>query len=481
MQRNKEMNKPLRVIMDILIGLELILTILMVTKLAVMKIAPVLYLVGFVGVMLLLMVGTWFARRKKAPAIVMGIVSLFVIGGLLYGYMALRKVDKTLSNVASDKRLETVEMSIVVRNDDVAAGLEDIKGYQVGVIKADDAAEDVEKKISDAGVQVTYQEYENALFMADALLHQSIDAVIMNNAYVDVIASQDGYEEFSKQVKVIYTLEVEVEQTTTQEEPEAYELSSDENTMVIYISGIDTWGGVQVKSRSDVNILAIVNTKTGKVRLINTPRDYFVTLPQFGAKDKLTHAGLYGVECSESVLESLYGVKIDYYVRMNFSGFEAIINALDGVDVYSAFDFTVDPIKHYTVGYNHVTGLEALAFARERHAFANGDLQRGLNQMEVIRAVIHKMTSFTMLTNYSNVFDAVADCVQTDMPTDVVYDLVRYQLSHNISWTVDSHTVTGTGSHETTFSMPGTTCYVMFPNESDVDEAKSMIQEVLAE
>ena len=153
----------------------------------------------------------------------------------------------------------------------------------------------------------------------------------------------------------------------------------------MYLSGIDTYGGISARSRSDVNILAVVNTRTKNILLLSTPRDYYVDFEATGgAKDKLTHAGIYGVEQSMDALERLYDIDIDYYLRINFTGFVDIIDALGGVDVYSDYDFTVQNIKEYHKGYNHLDGLEALAFARERYSFADGDYQRARNQMEVI-------------------------------------------------------------------------------------------------
>ena len=153
---------------------------------------------------------------------------------------------------------------------------------------------------------------------------------------------------------------------------------------------------------------------------------------------------------------------------------------MGGIDVYSEYEFTVEPIKHYTVGYNHLSGIEALAFARERYSFSNGDVQRGSNQMEVIKAIISKALSTDMLVNYSEIMEEVSECFQTDLPPNVIYDLVRYQLSNNVPWQVDSFTVKGTGSHEVTYSIPGTTSYVMIPNEEDVKEARRLIEDVLA-
>lgn len=484
---NGRTGKYLKYIDIVLIVIQLIAAVVLGIRLFSMGILPAAYMAGYCMVILVINILTWLAAGRRISAVVMAVISVLVTGGIIYSFTVVDKLDDTLRKISADTRLEVVQMSVVVLDDDAAEELADIGGGSVGYVSDDEGVEEIKAVIDETVVSpVYYNEYNNVLFLADGLLDGTEKAIIINSAYIDVISDQDGYEDFSGSIRELYTLEVETEVSAggvvaSPETDETFELSSGEDTFIVYISGVDTFGSVNVKSRSDVNILAIVNAKTGHIQLINTPRDYYVTLPEKGAKDKLTHAGLYGVECSESALEELYGIRIDYYIRMNFSGFEDIIDTLGGIDVYSEYDFTVEPIKHYTVGYNHLSGIEALAFARERHSFASGDIQRGINQMEVIKAMISKMTSSDMLTNYSAVLDGISDCFQTNIPSDVIYDFVRYQLSSGTSWTVDSYTVTGTGSHSTTYSMPGTTCYVMIPSESDVAEAKQLIEDVLAE
>ena len=180
-------------------------------------------------------------------------------------------------------------------------------------------------------------------------------------------------------------------------------------------------------------------------------------------------------------LSMLYDIDIDYYLRVNFSGFEAIIDEMGGVDVYSEYDFTVDPIKHYTEGYNHLTGLEALAFVRERHAFASGDNQRGRNQMALLNAMIQKVCSADFLANHDKIIEDLTDMYRTNIPDDVIAGLIFNQLLNNEAWTVDSYAVTGTGGTETTYSTPDSAGYVMIPNDADVEQAKELLQSVLTE
>ena len=255
---------------------------------------------------------------------------------------------------------------------------------------------------------------------------------------------------------------------------------------VIYLSGVDTRGELTENARSDVNILAAVNPVTKRVALVNTPRDYYVDLAGTSSKDKLTHAGLYGVETSMETLGNLYGVNVDHYIRINFAGFISIIDALGGVDVYSDQAFTsvgspgyYDPTT-FVEGWNHLDGKSALAFARERHAFASGDIQRGINQMKVIDAMLNKIKSPALLMGFSKIMDAAADCFVTSLSQDQISALVRMQLSDFAEWDIESYTVTGTSSSSTKcYSAKGQKLYVMKPDDSSVSKAREMLASVL--
>ncbi len=254
----------------------------------------------------------------------------------------------------------------------------------------------------------------------------------------------------------------------------------------VYLSGVDTRGELTEKARSDVNILAVVNPQTKQVALINTPRDYYVDLAGTNSKDKLTHAGLYGVETSMATLGNLYGITVDHYIRINFAGFMSIVDALGGVDVYSDYAFTsvgspgyYDPTT-FVEGWNHLNGQAALAFARERHAFASGDIQRGINQMKVIDAMLNKIKSPALLMGFSKIMDAAADCFVTNFSQDQISALVRMQLSDLADWDIQSYTVTGSSATSTQcYSAKGQKLYVMKPDNAAVAKAKEMIAAVL--
>jgi len=246
----------------------------------------------------------------------------------------------------------------------------------------------------------------------------------------------------------------------------------------MYISGIDCGGSITRRSRSDVNILACVNVRTGQILLISTPRDYYIPLSiSKGIPDKLTHAGIYGIEVSRETVGMLYDVDIDYHFRVNFDGFKDIIDALGGIEVYSQQDFVSDGKYHYKKGMNTVNGEEALMFSRERYHLIEGDRQRGKNQMEVIKGVIKKAASSALLKNYTKVMEGIAGSFELNMPYDVFSGLVRNQIDDNPKWNVVSYAVNGTGASRRPYSL-STNAYVMLPDYDTVAHAKELIKQI---
>ena len=260
---------------------------------------------------------------------------------------------------------------------------------------------------------------------------------------------------------------------------------------MVYCSGIDARDSdVNIKSKSDVNILAVINPQTHQILLINTPRDYYLPLAFNGELDKLTHAGLYGINESMNVLGNLYGVDVAYYVRVNFDGLVDIVDALGGIDVMSEYEFTSKRMEipnedgtgyyfdsySFSEGMNHLDGRAALAFSRERYSFAAGDIQRGKNQMAVIKAIVNKATSSSALSNYQKVLNAVSDAFITNMSYDDIAGLVKLQQKNMTGWNITSYSVYGDGGIDYTYS--GGEAYVMYPDYDLVNNAQNLIQAV---
>lgn len=443
---------------------------------AALDMLPVKYILIIAIVLAIFAVLIVIMHERMVTSLFAIVLTILLTVGCTVGSFYIMQTSKTVANVSSAD-VQTDIVSVYVMENDPAESLEDIRGYHVGIVRETDVENmtgtiaSLENQLGDS---LETKEYDNMFAMMGDLQDGEVKAVILNDAYVGIIADVEGYSWVSTDIRKIAEVSHEVEMTAKTEVP-----ADMSDTFVMYLSGIDTYGGVSARSRSDVNILAVVNTKTKNVLLLSTPRDSYVVFDATGgARDKLTHAGIYGVDQSINALERLYNIQVDYYLRINFTGFVDIIDALGGIEVYSDYAFSVDNVRDYQQGYNQLTGIEALAFARERYSFTDGDYQRAKNQMEVIRAVIQKCASSSLLVNYSSVMNAISGSFETNMPQDQIAKLVKMQLSDMAQWNVTSYTTSGTGMYAETFSMPGQELYVIELDPTAIEEAKTRIAEV---
>ena len=427
-------------------------------------------------------------RRNKAGKLIMGIVSLLLSGAMLYGVVAVNSVQSALSKIVG-KMTETEITEVRVMNDNPATSMGDTRGYTFGYIADADTknTQSILDEISKSFGTIKSKGYDSMTALADALYDDEVDAILINQGYVDLLTEKDGYTDFRDQTRVLYTY------TTTHEvDPIVPNTSITKEPFVVYCSGIDARvDDISAKSRSDVNILAVVNPSTKQILLVNTPRDYYLPLARNGELDKLTHAGLYGIDESMKVLGNLYGVQADYYVRVNFAGLVKIVDALGGVDIESDANFSCVPMEtpdgngdytyqkySFTKGINHVNGSQALAFARERKAFADGDNRRGQHQMTVIKAIVNKACSSAVLTKYQELLKAASDAFITNMPYADISSLVQMQLGDMADWNITTYAVSGEGSTEYCYAL-GDKAWVMIKDSSKVNTAKNMIQQVI--
>ena len=448
---------------------------------ALLGMIPVTYILIFVIIAVALTEAILFANRWKAGGIVADVISCLLIICFLLASFYVNVTKNTVQSVQSGD-YTIIYVGVYVMDDDEAETLEDTAGYAFGydtLIEEDATSEAIGYVEEILSEELDLTEYESLFTMVDELADGTIEAMILPTAYLDITSDAEDYEWTEDDIRLIETIEIRVEKETT-EETEVVDIEDVDN-LIIYISGIDSYGEVSVTSRSDVNILAIINFETKNVLLVTTPRDYYVTYEKTnGAYDKLTHAGLYGIDQSEDALETLYGVNIDYYVRMNFTGFEDIIDALGGITVYSECSFSSSVSSYsYSAGYNDLDGEAALYFARERKTFSDGDFQRGRNQMAVIEAVIDKLVSLQTLANFQEIMDAIADSFETDMPTSLINSLMQDQITNGGSWNVESYQVTGKTGSAVTYSAPGQYLSVVFQDDEIIDEVIDLINQTL--
>lgn len=458
----------------LIVLVQLLMTVVFIAVVWNSGMVPGKYLVAL-SVVLLVLFGILFGMQfiKKKIYILGIVISVLISIALAAGSYYMRKADRMLADVGG-ATYKTDNMIVVVREDDKAENILDAKNYKYGIQTTADQEnnqkmlDDIEKVL---GMAPDLTEYETVQEEAQALLDGEVGAAIYNEAFTGLI--EDSIEGYSDQVRILYQYGID---TVIEQDEE----KSVEEPFNIYISGIDVSGPITTNSRSDVNIIMTVNPNTHKILLTTTPRDYYVTLPGVSgeSRDKLTHAGIYGVDVSMSTLENLYGIDITYYARVNFTSLITIVDALGGVDVNSEYAFSSGGYQ-FQQGINHLDGAAALAFSRERYSFESGDNQRGKNQEAVLTAILQKAMSPALLTRASEIITSVSDSVETNMTRTEMAGFINQQLADGTDWTIESVAATGSGDQQACFSSGSQLLYVMWPDEASVAEISAKMQQIL--
>lgn len=417
-------------------------------------------------------------RKKKGTLGKLFSIAMACI--LAFGTFYVAKTNNIIAMITGGN-YQIDRMVVAVRSDDSAEVLEDAMDYNFGV-QFERGGDNMQAAVTDIqdelGTEINTVECDSVQAQAQALVNGDVDAIIYNKAYTDLMdGAVSGY---SDDVRIIYEMSIRVELNFGG----SGDSSLTKEPFTVYISGIDVYGEVTETSRSDVNIIAVVNPTTHQVLLVTTPRDYYVEIPGVsqGQNDKLTHAGIYGIDASMATLSQLYETDINYYVRLNFTSLIDIVDILGGIDVYSEVAFTTGDesgcIVDVQEGYNHFDGEEALAFCRERHNLADGDNQRGKNQQAVITAMIKKMLSPTMLLKANSILNQVSKDVEMNVTQSQINSLIRYQLNTNAKWTIQSVAAEGTGAQDYCFSEPNQALYVTVPDYNSVNEIIDLVNVV---
>lgn len=445
--------------------------------------------------------------NKTTPRVLITILMVFVIGVYGIGSFYLTKTNSLFDSVTSDKNEISTTVSVLVMNDNSEMQNEQsLTGKNVGVLSSiqKQATDQCVSDLNAAGVTFTQTGYDSIPALAQALYNGEVSAIIMTDGSIDnFVDSVADYEEsddassagvnlavfknFSTDTRTIYTTTY----TTTKESTTVAVDDITQNPFTILISGVDSRNGFAEASRSDSNMLMTVNPKTHVILLTSIPRDYYLTTAcddsdgcMQGAKDKLTHTGLHGIDTTKKTLEQALGITINYTLKVNFNTVIDLVDALGGIQV------TVEPglavsnfwnLSGFSVseGVNTLNGEQALAFARERYAYQDGDRQRIKNQQLVIEGILKKAMSPAILTNYASLMDALSGSFITDVNLGDIQALIKMQLSDNPDWTILTYSLDGTGSNEYCAEL-GNNAYVMIPDPETEAAAKAKIDAVIS-
>ena len=430
-----------------------------------------------IGLLVVLAISIFLQKTKKSPLVTTVVLVIFSLVSLvgIFGFKQMIDITNRMNQTAA---FSEVEMSIVVPKESDIKDVSQLTSVQAPTKVDKNNIETLMSALKkDKKVDVKVDDVASYQEAYDNLKSGKSKAMVLSGSYASLLESVDS--NYSSNLKTIYTYKIKKKNNNSAKQV-------DSKVFNIYISGIDTYGSISTVSRSDVNIIMTVNMNTHKILLTTTPRDAYVKIPDGGADqyDKLTHAGIYGVETSEKTLENLYGIKIDYYARINFTSFLKLIDQLGGVTVHNDQAFTSLHGKFdFPVGDIQMNSEQALGFVRERYSLDGGDNDRGKNQEKVISAIVNKLASLKSVSNFTSIVNNLQDSVQTNMSLDTINALANTQLDSGSKFTVTSQAVTGTGStgQLTSYAMPNSSLYMMKLDDSSVESASQAIKNLMEE
>ena len=408
-------------------------------------------------------------KVRNAIGIVITIILLIVmILGITYELNALDFLKQFGFN-----SYKTEKYNVIVLQDSEYKSLDDLNDLSIAHLDLDthQGLNDAVTKIKNE-IDFTSTIGEDISDLTNMLTTNEEPAIILEDAQLSIVEEENP--EIFTDLRIIYSVEVEIEIAKI---GEAVDVTKDSFNLLI--SGIDTYGSITKVSRSDVNILVTVNPSTHNILLTSIPRDYYVLIPEFNEYDKLTHAGIYGVETSVSTIENLLDTTINYYIKVNFTSVIDIVDAIGGITVDSKYDFTTQDGYHFTKGSNKLDGEEALSFARERKSFADGDRIRGENQELILTAIINKAMSASIITDYVALLNALNDKFVTNITDEEITDFIKKQISEMPSWTINSISLDGTDAYDYTYSYQKQKLYVMKPYQESIINAQERINSTL--
>lgn len=405
-----------------------------------------------------------FKVKKFLPRLLVGLISFCMCLGLAYGNYFIYKTKDTFEVVTSLADKKAITTSIISMKDSGITKETDLKKKKIGTILEMDkeATQRTLKALKEEGIKYSTEDYSSLEDLVYALYDSKVDAICLNEKYRDILHETEAFFAFNTSTKVVYQNVHYVEREATDNDSDPVnDITKDAFT--ILVSGNDSYGSLQdANTRSDANMLLTVNPKTGTILMTSIPRDYYVDLicpgdgemacPE-GSKDKLTHSGLLGIKSTEKSIENALGIKINYNVRINFSSVVNLVDALDGIDLDIKEGEQCDILyanmqPGLSVGKHHVDGETALAFARERHAYVNGDNQRVKNQQKVFKAIFKRIVSPKMITNYGKFMDALAVAFDTNISGDEISDFIKYELNNMPKWKFESYTIYGESTYD---------------------------------
>lgn len=425
-----------------------------------------------------------YFSKNVVSKIICVVLTLFICVASCFGGYYISKTQNVLSSITNVAKHAKNTVSVIVKESSSIKNKSQLNGVSVGSLRLNEqGSKKVLKELSSEGIVLNQTEYDSMTALLEAFYNGEVDSIIINESSRSQILDMEAYSNFDSNTRVVYQTSYKVKNNDSA--TSVSDITS--KPFNVLISGSDTRGGFDENGRSDVIMIATVNPKTHTILLTSVPRDFYVTTAcdagdgcMQGALDKITHTGIHGTNTTKRTVEQLLGIEINYTFKVGFDTVTKLVDTLGGVDVTVAPGYAVhNEYINVKEGVNHLYGEEALEYARERYAYAEGDRQRTKNQQQVLMGIVKEATKPSVITNYAAIMDTMANTFSTTMSNEEITDLIKYQLNNNPTWKMEQYMVDGTGDTLMCAEL-GDAASVMVPDQSTVKMAKDKINAVLA-
>lgn len=478
MQKKKKLKLKKSVIFKSLAIIIAIMSIYVFIMFLKLNVLPFMYLLLLFLILFAIDIGLYLLMSKKKPVFrIVGTICTIFLFVLYFVGIEFQTVTLNFLHQFAFLNIQTEHYQVIVKNTSEMASLNDLDNKSIAYVKNREGASKAYKQLEKENVKK--EEVDGVGALVRSFLQDEIDVILLESSEEELYNEMS--QEFKENHKVLETVSVEVQKNDFSKD-----VAITKQPFSVYVTGVDTYDAISSVARSDVNMVITVNPVTHKILLTSIPRDYYVPIAGSTSdlNDKLTHAGLEGVDVSIKTIENLLDMDINYYIKFNFTSLIQIVDALGGIDVDSPFAFTADYEEdthiyyEFQKGMNHLNGKQALAYVRERYGLREGDVARARHQQQVVEAVVNKLTTTTILTKYGALLGSMEGNFTTNFDFDSITGFVKMQLKDMPSWTVETQVLTGADASKKTASIPDLYSSVMIPDEEQVKTAKGKIDEI---
>ena len=398
--------------------------------------------------LLLFILSIRFLNKFKKIKLSIVIILMLLIGGV--GIFAAYNVDKVygaLSKVSDTSGYTTYSSSLVTLKDNEAESIKDIGDSELGILNDTTSYEGniiPEEVIKEQKLNNKTKEYDSYIAMIDALRDGEINYIFLPTNYTVMFGSMEGYEDIADETKVLLTQTKKVK--NEKEESDSTNTKAITEPFTVLLMGVDSDAeGIANGSFNGDSLMVITfNPKTLSTTILSIPRDSYVPIACFSGqrKNKITHAAWKGETCMMNTIENFLDIKIDYYVKINFTGVVQLVDTLGGVEIDVPYNLCEQNSKrqwgsntiYIEKGLQTLNGEQALAFARNRHPnpskcsskwtnYTSNDFIRGEHQQEVVTALLNKFKDVKDLDTVYKLLDTISNNMVTNMSTDQILSL----------------------------------------------------------